>query len=278
MRRVTSREAVLERLERAVGALHCSRRAPRLPVRLPADAVAVAAHAEVELDGHGLRAVRDQLARLAAHARHLPVERPRHRVEQRGLARPRRAGDREQPPVLEVEDCGLLERREPTHLQAQRPHGSVAASPAASAARASSPLGEQLLEESDELRRGVRAVLRLVVAREQLGRAPGWRSPRPPGRPRAPRTRAARRRRSGSASRTRSAMPGSGRSTSRRTRRCERRGARRPARALRRCVPRSSASGRPEVSGTVVGVTGPARLGVDDAHELLLPALAEVEL
>ena len=126
--------AVSERLPLPAGALAFEARA-EVGRGLAADAVARAAHAEVEPHGHRLRAVRHELERRRADARHLAVERPRHRVEQRRFARARRSGDGEQPPVREVEHGGLAERREAAHLQPERPHGAAPAS----AARASSP-------------------------------------------------------------------------------------------------------------------------------------------
>ena len=106
--------------------------------RLTADAVALAADGEVEAHGHRLRTVGDELAGGAPDARHLPVERPRHRVQQRRLACAGGAGDREEAAPLEVEDSRVTERGEPTQLEAQRLHRPATASGSGASGRGDS--------------------------------------------------------------------------------------------------------------------------------------------
>jgi hypothetical protein len=136
-------------LARPVGERFPSLAVPALEARLgrtsagpggPHDAVRPLPHLELEVHGDALRPVADELAVLLRHPRHLAVEREHERVDERGLAGPRRARDREEVEGLQVERQLLLEGGEALDLQPAGPH-PCASSYRAWKSRASSGAG-----------------------------------------------------------------------------------------------------------------------------------------
>ena len=79
-------------------------------------------HLEPELDVRLVGQLVDQRLRGALHLRRLPVQRERHRVEDRGLPRADRTDDRDQPPAAPIERDPLAVGAEPFDRQLKRSH------------------------------------------------------------------------------------------------------------------------------------------------------------